>query len=1016
MQIVQLRILGMHCASCARLNELALKEVPGVTQASVNYAAEKATVTLDDQAVTPEQLIQAVRNAGYDAEVAVTGDRESERRRRERVIREAGRTVLISSLLSAPLLLFMVWDLFPWLPGARLSMPWMGVLSFILATPVQLYLGASFYRGAWASLRMRTFTMDSLIAIGTTAAYAYSVVNLVRYAVFTGSVLGIGGMKVPDLYFETAAFLITFVLLGKWLEARARGRVGSAIQALMGLQAKTARVVDPSSGAAERTRDVPIEQVQAGDVILVRPGEKVPVDGVITQGQSAVDESMLTGESLPVEKNVGDRVIGATLNKTGSFQFKADRVGEQTTLAQIIRLIEEAQGSKAPIQAFADRIAAWFVPAVILVAIATFIVWYLVLGATLSFALMAFTSVVVIACPCALGLATPTAIMVGTGRGAELGVLIKGGEPLEAAGRLQAIVLDKTGTLTRGEPEVTDVVVLHGERDDLLRIAASLEQASEHPLAEAIVSHAQSQNVSPHRVEGFLAIPGRGIRGTVDGHVYLVGNRRLVTESAKLALTHAEERIAQLEAQGKTVMIVASHTQLLGLIAVADTLKPTSREAVERLKKRGLSVYMITGDNARTAQAIARQLGIDHVLSEVLPQDKAASVKQLQDRGMSVAMVGDGINDAPALAQADVGIAMGSGTDVAMETGGMVLMRSDLLDVITALELSQETMGKIRQNLFFALFYNVIGIPIAARALSAFGLVLSPELAGLAMALSSLSVMTNSLLLRLYRPRRINWLSALAPAVMILLFTGMFWQFARFSSSRMGGVAASPAAVAQAVRTVNAGTLRVGYLKATPKLFLGVDQLDPRYAVAQGSATLSQNGLLLGANEAAMMQREKLIRGVGDTLPGFFGLPSATVTGILKPTGTILDDVHIVTPATLTALRTVADLQVIDDVGKPKYFYRVRGAESVPPPFAGVLTLPDRQQTGEGMLYTMAVGASEAQMMVSARLINREGAVIRGFFGSGNTVQVAQILPPTFTLLDRFHFIPQDLILTPPTP
>jgi Cu+-exporting ATPase len=586
--------------------------------------------------------------------------------------------------------------------------------------------------------------MDTLIAIGTSAAYFYSVA-----ATFVPSVM------MEPVFFETSGLLITFVLLGKLLESRAKGKTSDAIKKLMGLAAKTARVV---RGGDEI--DVPVEQVVAGDLVVVRPGEKVPVDGVVTDGSSSVDESMLTGESIPVEKNVGDSVIGATLNKLGSFKFRATKVGADTALAQIVRLVEDAQGSKAPVQRFADRISAVFVPAVVGAALLTFLVWLFVVPNFVGpdfymtvtpfvKALLAGTAVVVIACPCALGLATPTAIMVGTGKGAENGILIKSGDALETAYKISAIVFDKTGTLTHGKPEVTDMVL--GDGHDVNRVftmAAALERNSEHPLAEAIVNRAKAEGIELPAVEGFSAIPGHGVEGNVMGMRVAFGNRKLMAREG-IDISKFEQQIAALEDEGKTVMLVGVNgMKVAGLIAVADTLKPNSAEAVERLTKIGVKVYMITGDNRRTAEAIARQAGIapDQVLAEVLPEHKAEEVAKLQAQGLTVAMVGDGINDTPALARADVGIAMGGGTDVAMETGGIVLIKNDLRDVVTAIELSRATMRKIYQNFFWALGYNTLGIPIAALGL------LRPELAGAAMALSSVSVVTSSLLLRRFKP------------------------------------------------------------------------------------------------------------------------------------------------------------------------------------------------------------------------------------------------------------------------
>lgn len=776
--LVHLSLSGMHCSSCSSLIESALKKTSGVEKATVNFASEKATVFFDPASVGVPELIAVVKKTGYQAEVF---DEKDIQRHEHKHSEETGKTLFLfvmSLILSLPMAYFMLLDFFKGLPGESL-MPYVGLASLLLATPVQFIAGAGFYRGAWSSLKMRIFTMDSLIAIGTSAAFFYSLYNYLFFAFTNNSLVGLLGEKIPELYFETAAFLITFVLLGKWLEAKTKSRTSQAIKKLIGLQAKTARVT-----RGGQVMDIPTEEVVTGDIVIVRPGEKIPVDGKVIKGNSSIDESMVTGESLPVEKNAGDKVIGATINKTGSFEFEATRVGSETTLAQIIRLVEEAQGSRAPIQAFADRISSWFVPAVIGVAVLTFVIWYLFLGATLSFALMAFTAVIVIACPCALGLATPTALMVGTGKGAEYGILIKGGEPLESALKVSAIVFDKTGTLTKGKPEVTNVVSFSTGSNErvIATVASSLEQRSEHPLAGAICAYATDHTLEVSEVEEFEAIPGHGVKGNISGQMYYFGNRRLMTEKLRLSNESYEATASQLEDEGKTVMFLASEREVLGAIAVADTVKESSAEAITQLKKMGIALYMITGDNRRTAEAIAKQLGIENVLAEVLPETKASEIKKLQDEGKNVAMVGDGINDAPALAQADLGIAMGSGTDVAMETGGIIIVKNDLRDVVNAIALSRETVGKIKQNMFFALFYNVIGIPIAARVFAGIGLVLKPELAGLAMALSSVSVVGNSLLLRNYRPGKRNIISILAPVVMIIIFTSLFVVFARFSS------------------------------------------------------------------------------------------------------------------------------------------------------------------------------------------------------------------------------------------
>jgi Cu+-exporting ATPase len=781
---IQINIVGMHCASCATLIEIALKKISGVSEANVNLATEKATVEFDDSKASVQDLVRAIERAGYKAIVDEDGighggsgnSMENHAHHKEEETKKIWWKFMMSLILSIPLLYFMLLSFINALPGQPV-LPYVGIISLILVTPVQFIAGARFYKGAWAGFRNRTFNMDSLIAIGTSTAYFYSFYNLISYAITNGSLIGSDLMMIPNLYFETAAFLITFVLLGKWLEAKAKGRTSDAIKKLIGLQAKTARVIRNGD-----TIDVPVSEVIHGDIVLMRPGEKIPVDGVVSKGSSSVDESMVTGESIPVEKNVGDEVIGSTINKNGSFEFKATKVGSETMLSQIIKLIEEAQGSKAPIQAFADRVSSWFVPAVIGAAILTFLVWFIILGATLPFSLMAFTAVIVIACPCALGLATPTAIMVGTGKGAEHGILIKGGEPLEAAQKINTIIFDKTGTLTNGKPEVTEIIELNTEgKDKILEIAASLEYGSEHPLAEAIVWKSKEEGVKLIEVKNFRAIAGHGVEGLIGKEKFYFGNRKLVEEMAENKIGAVEEKISALESQGKTVMILSNEKEIIGLIAVADQVKRTSKEAVEKLKKMGVDVWMITGDNNRTAHAIASQVGITNILAEVLPEDKAKEVKKIQARGKFVCMVGDGINDSPALAQADLGIAMGSGTDVAIEAGGIVIVKNDLRDVVTAIELSRETVGKIKQNMFFALFYNVIGIPIAARIFVSYGLILRPELAGLAMALSSFSVVTNSLLLRSFRPNKTNYLSMLAPIVMIIVFSLLFLEFARIS-------------------------------------------------------------------------------------------------------------------------------------------------------------------------------------------------------------------------------------------
>jgi len=730
-------IKGMHCASCVGVIERSLKKVDGITGSNVNLTTEKATVTFDEDKVNDEKIASTVANAGYKVLLNEEVNQDEEKLEKQKELKTLRNKVIVSLFLGSLIL----WGSFPGIMNTAPKLLQNFFVQFLFALPVQFWVGFEFYKATIPALRHRTANMDTLVALGTSVAFTYSSI-----VVFFPNLINSIGVEASP-YFDVSTIIIGLILLGRFFEAKAKSGTSEAIRKLMGLSPKTARVIRNG-----KEIDIPIEEVLVGDVLRARPGEKIAVDGVVVEGESSIDESMITGESIPVEKVKGDLAIGATINKSGSFLYKATKIGSETMLSQIIKLVQDAQGSKAPIQRIADLISSYFVPIVIMLAIATFVVWYdFGTSTTLIFALLSMVSVLIIACPCAMGLATPTAVTVGTGKGAQSGILIKDAKSLEIAHKINTVIFDKTGTLTKGKPEVTDVIKLKTSNlkpKTILGLAASLEKISEHPLAQAIVSKAEDEKIDFEKVEKFKAIAGHGVEGIIGKNRVLFGNRRLM-EKEGINLKSEAGRMDELEKQGKTVMILAINKKAEGLIAVADTIKENAKEGVANLSKMGIEVVMITGDNKKTAEAIAKNLGIKRVLSEVLPFEKADEVKKIQKTGKIVAMVGDGINDAPALACADVGIAMGSGTDVAMEAADITLINKDLRSVSWTVNLSKKTMKTIKMNLFWAFGYNIILIPVAMGVLYPFfHILLNPIFASGAMALSSISVVSNSLRLK----------------------------------------------------------------------------------------------------------------------------------------------------------------------------------------------------------------------------------------------------------------------------
>ena len=1052
MKKINLDIEGMHCGSCALLIEHTLKDTKGIQQANVNFSAEKATITFDEEKIPLTQIQEAIKHLWYKAILAdetLNAQKETEKRQKE--IHYWKKKFIIALILSIPMIIFMVYDFVYGLPYSKVLMPISAMITLVLSIPIQFIIGKDFYQGARSALKVMSANMFSLVAIGTGVAFLYSLYNYITFYTQTWSIFWLDGMKIPNIYFEIGAFLIMFISLGKFLEAKAKGKTSESIAKLMQLAPKTARVK-----VGNESKDILIEQVKINDIIIVRPGEKIPVDGKIINGYSNVDESMLTGESLPVEKVMWSEVFAGTINTLGSFEMQTAGVGLDTKLSQIIKLIQDAQWSKAPIQSIADTISRIFVPTVIILAIITFVIRYFILWASFDSSLLYFAAVIVIACPCALGLATPTAIMVGTGKWAQYGLLVKWGEPLEMACKIQAIIFDKTGTLTQGKPEVTNIVTCWSVSEKtVLSIAVALENKSEHALAEAIVRYGNMKELEKINIESFEAIPGKWVKG-IDGtlnrqknewnevilddwgisttwenvstnavkwsHIskavrwttYYLWTKKLLTEN-NIDIKNIKE-IEQRESEWKTVLLLANEKELLWYIAVADTVKATSKEAIMKLQKAWYKVYMITGDNERTALAIAQQVGIEpaNVIAQVLPEHKADEVKKLQQQGYKVAMVGDGINDAPALMQADLGIVMGSWTDVAMESGGIIIMKNDLNDVMNAIMLSRETVGKIRQNLFFSLFYNILGIPIAAGALISFGIILKPEFAGLAMALSSVSVVTNSLLLKLYRPNKRNRISKTAPIFLTIIFLWIFRQFGQISTGGFGNNILINNTASKATKDTITNFLvshdnKIWFTPTgVPKIFILSDSIPTDVKVIQwtGVFTNQDAEMIIGYDEALMMKREKLFSKPGDELHDFFWLKTIKIIGVLAPTKTMLDEVHIVNTVWFKKFDIQKSLVINADEENVLELFYLYDTGTIPLKLKNIIDPNKTSYELSGKSYlAFYPGYTEGKIMMKGKEFSKIGDIVKEKW---KNVMVAWLPKRTYTALDMIHFLPTN--------
>lgn len=1000
-KIAVLNIEWMHCTSCAWLIEKSLKKVSWVDEVNVNFASEKARVKYNTELISIDKLEKIVEDTWYKAKLQTKEESTVDKRKKE--IKYWLNKILAGAILSFPMIIFMVYDFVPGLAYEKNIMPYMALISFILTTPVLFFIWKDFFAWAWSALKMKTFNMFSLISIWTITAYIYSIYSYVNYINETWSIFWLNGMKIPNIYFEVAAFLITFVALWKFLEAKAKWKTSEAIEKLMWLAPKTARIKK-----WDNIIDIAIEDVENWHIIIVRPWEKIPVDWEIISWYSSIDESMLTWESIPVEKNIWSKVFAWTINKLWSFDFVATKVWDETSLSQIIKLIEEAQWSKAPIQWFADKISAIFVPLVIIIAIITFLSWYFLIWVSFATSLLYFSAVIVIACPCALWLATPTAIMVWTWKWAQNWILIKWWEPLETACKVNAIVFDKTWTITQWKPKLTNIISLwnHSE-SEILSISTSLEKKSEHPLAEAIVKHWQENWAINYQVDDFTAIPWAWVSWIINWQKYFLWTRKLLKDN-NIAM-NMNAYMENLESEWKTVMILANTNMVIWLIAVADTVKQTSKEAIERIKKMWIKVFMITWDNKKTANAIASQVSIDNVLAEVLPENKAQEVKKLQSEWYIVAMVWDWINDSPALAQANLWIAMWNWADVAMESGSMIIMKNDLNDVITAIKLSKETYLKIKENMFFALFYNTMWIPVAAWVFAWLWLVLKPELAWLAMALSSVSVVTNSLLLKNFHPKKINILSKLAPILMTIFFVFLFWEFSKVSkvSETKSYTINNPWIVTDINSYLTQADAKIAFDQENfPKIMLSSNNLPKWLKLKEWKFDFTNNWIVIWYKEAQMMIREKLIKWVWSELNNFFWVPKVRITWILDYTNTFIDDIHIMSKNNFDQLNIKDDILMLETpFWEMKYFY-LFDENNIPLQLKTLINSKKLIYNINNKEYlSMYIWFDEAKLMKKEKIIYSKNNTINDFFN--NNVIVSWLPKKTNTILDMMHFVPK---------